>query len=245
MNFRLYNYYMNSHLNGGEIKCLKDNSDKFIVPTKDWLIPLNDLKTKDINSRGILMESLIKDLKNDKKIIVKITKNNNKDKLRLIYKLFSEKINIIKSFCVFNCNEDESILEEKYKNIKSFCNNTKDNNVKITLELMKYYKDGSLKQYVNELTIKDIKHILKQLLYCQLELFDNYGFLHNDIHLGNILLQKSTDKINIKYKIQKQILNIDTRYICLLCDFDDCILYKKEHYVIYDKNQLDINKYNK
>jgi hypothetical protein len=265
MKFRLYNNYMNSYLNGGEIKCLKDGSDKFIVPTKDWLIPL-----KDINTRGLLIESLIKDLKNEEKIVVKITKNNNKNKLRLIYKLFSNKINIIKSFCVFNCNEDESILEEKYKNNKSFCNSKDDNNIKITLDgeiksnlfdfilpsalektrvfqadLMKYYKEGSLNQYVNKLTIKDIKKILKQLLYCQLELFNKYGFLHNDIHLGNILLYTSNEKTNIKYNIQKQILNIDTKHICLLCDFDDSIFYKKEHYDTYDKNQLDREKYNK
>ena len=37
--------------------------------------------------------------------------------------------------------------------------------------------------------LKIIKKILDQLLCAQLEAFYKYGFLHNDIHKGNILFE--------------------------------------------------------
>ena len=216
----LNNLKKNYSIKDEKIKYSKDRSKKI-------LIPLKELNIQKINKKDMLMDISIKDLLDDEKIIVKIIKKDNKKKLKLLYKLFNDKMNIMRSFCILNCN-------------------TEDDKSKISLELSKYYKDGSLSEIKrNQLSIREIKNILKQLLYCQLELFEEYGFIHNNICLSNVLLYISENKINIKYKIQKQILNIDTKNICMLCDLDNSILYKKEYYNQYDKDLLNINRYNK
>lgn len=53
---------------------------------------------------------------------------------------------------------------------------------------MKLYQ-GSLNDYLNKLNLFEIEDLLKQILLCQLHIYSKIGFLHNDIHLGNILVK--------------------------------------------------------
>lgn len=175
------------------------------------------------------------------------TKDKNYiDRIHLINKLLSKHINFVKSYCVFTCYENELDFSTYYNDQKSYCNNNKDSidNIKILLELQDYYKRGSLNEYINKLSLIDIKNILTQLLLSQLEVFKLYGFVHNDLHLGNILIDKSINDITIKYNIFNYDKYIKTKYIYKIIDFDRSILYNDIYVKQYDDDFLNKKKYN-
>jgi hypothetical protein len=199
-------------------KCPKKNKI-YIIPTKDWLKPLEFLITTDITTKGTLF---ISELLNEEKILVKITKGKNYD-LKNLNKLLKNEPNIVYTYCTFFCSENIDKIIEK----QEFC----DGKEPSTLELMFYYKRGSLSKFRNKLEKGQIKDIITQLIYCQLNIFIGYGLTHNDIHLGNILVQKyKTPKI-LKYKfLNKEISN---NYEYILSDYDLMISF----------NPMNIKKY--
>jgi hypothetical protein len=71
----------------------------------------------------------------------------------------------------------------------------------------------------------DIKQYFKQLIYAQLHIFDKIGFIHNDIHLGNILIKKRFDNEELNYIILGKKYNISTNRILIIMDYDRSIIY--------------------
>ena len=63
---------------------------------------------------------------------------------------------------------------------------------------MKYYECGSLLHYKPE-SIEQIISIINQTLSSSILAFEKLGFIHGDLHPGNILIKK-TKKNFIKYK---------------------------------------------
>jgi predicted unusual protein kinase regulating ubiquinone biosynthesis (AarF/ABC1/UbiB family) len=61
-------------------------------------------------------------------------------------------------------------------------------------------------------------YFTRYLLLVQLELFNKYGFVHNDIHLGNILIKKEKSTINFNYKDNN--IKLDTDIKLYLTDFE-------------------------
>jgi len=51
------------------------------------------------------------------------------------------------------CNEDKNILNTKYTKSNSFCNDNKDFNKIITLEIMKRYNGDSLEKFTNRMNL--------------------------------------------------------------------------------------------
>ena len=70
---------------------------------------------------------------------------------------------------------------------------TSDVNEKIFIEIM-YQYPSSLQKFIGLANKTRVEDICKQLIYAQTQAFNNYGFLHMDLHLGNVLCNKSLEK---------------------------------------------------
>ena len=179
-------------------KCPIDESTKYyLIPTKKWLKPLEQLLINDSNTAGLLM---IAKLIGEEKVIVKITKGNNK-KIKILSRTLNSLFNFTNTYCSFSCLEDYSKILKKYENEIAFCDKTGSKT--ITIEIMKKY-DGSLSKLENKLTIKQTTKILIQILYSVMEAFNKYGFVHEDMSLGNILYRIKTQNEVIEYNLTKK-----------------------------------------
>jgi hypothetical protein len=99
--------------------------------------------------------------------------------------------NFMKYYCFFSCPEDLDTLLKK--DIRT--NNThicKESGDALGVLMMPYYSLGSVLNYKWTLqTFPILKSVLCQTVFALLAAFDNIGFMHNDLHLDNVLLQSS------------------------------------------------------
>lgn len=115
-----------------------------------------------------------------------------------------------------------------------------NNKRKELIDIEKKYEKNIKNLILNKNTYYDF---LKQMIYCQINLFIAHGVTHNNIHEGNIFMENNNDDliwkhcdekcdyiyinktINYKY-INKNIIS-NTRYI--LSDFTQCRIYNPEY----------------
>ncbi len=223
---------------------------EILVPTTSWLNPIKQLITKQITTAGIIMLSKLLE---KEKVVVKITKSKSKY-LPIITKILSDQPNFITTIITFPCNEKEYYIDNYYKNINSSCNGEQTDPI-ITIEIMKRYP-GNISDFSGKLSIEQTKNILAQLINAQLNVFYKYGFVHNDIHNGNILYEYSNKNTKYLYTVCKSPFGKDRMVIndCniklgeiipIICDFDksQClnpdILYQYSSKFFNDKNNFD------
>jgi hypothetical protein len=220
--------------------CPTDAKKQYIVPTINWLEPIKELITNDIGTEGLL---IISKLIKKEKVIVKITFGYNK-KIKVFNNLLkNEKHNLIKTYCVFTCYENEKTLSNKYKDSNDFCNGTSEDQL-ILLEIMKKY-EGSLSSYEGNLNFNTYMNVLKQIILIQIYLFEKYGIVHNDLHNGNILIKRHSHTQNFEYKISNKTIAIDSKIEFILSDFGYAVSYDENIFNKYDDNFLFDKKINK
>jgi len=131
--------------------------------------------------------------------------------------------NFIRYYCVFICNDsvlniinNKHILSE-YK----ICNYE---NKPISILIMSYYKLGNVLNYSwTKYNFHILINVLKQVSFAILHAYEKYGFIHKDLHAGNILLKpKKVCEINYGCKI----LLIDT-YEAIIMDFEKSTIDNK------------------
>jgi len=215
------------------MKCPKN----YLIPTNNWLKPLEILH----NDNNLIISSELTNEIKKENVIVKVTKSENINKnIEKIYNIIKDSKHIIKIYCFLNCNENKINLINEYKDILGFCtrDTINDNNIKINLEIMKKYKH-SLKRYERRCNLETVKLILRYLLNMQYELYYKYGFIHNDIHLGNILIEKTDEHITnfISYDLDLPAevidaiqVKISTKFNLYLTDFEYSLVLKKSLY---------------
>ena len=221
-------------------KCPRDKTTKqYIIPTNEWLEPLQQFITSDISTQGLLM--LAKYMK-QKDVVVKITKNLNsiqKNRLKFASKKLTGLQNFVTTFCSFSCNESSINIETNYVNIKGFCLPDKIDSAsfsdEIFIEIMPKYSESLLVR-LGKLKKNRVENIAKQLILAQLNAFNIYGFMHMDIHLGNILCGPVlTESKEIVYTFPANTYyNKTCRYKVVtdrevfITDFDKCIFIDPE-----------------
>ena len=118
---------------------------------------------------------------------------------------------------------------------------------------MKRYKNGTINNLENKLSIKETRKILEQLILAQLNGFYKYGFIHNEINLTNILYRISEKEEEFIYNVCKDILSNKENESCLittkkiknkeiipiLFDFDKSHCFNPEIYEKYSENFFD------
>ena len=114
--------------------------------------------------------------------------------------------NFIRYFCVIICNDDIKNIVNNSKSISNYkmCHYGKNN---IGILVMKYYNLKSIENYNwNSDNFHILKNIIKQVFFAILYAHDMFGFIHNDLHCGNVLLKP---KRNLEIKYNKKILVLD------------------------------------
>jgi len=149
------------------------------IELKELVKSNNDLKIFD----AVLLKT--------RKIVVKIGKSDTILKEYKISHLLSNINGFIKYYCYFNCNNkiDKIIFNS------SICANEGD---PIKILLMKKYELGDIKNYNWNLdNFNILKTLIKQICIALFDAFNMYGFLHNDVHFGNFLINKKDDKYQV------------------------------------------------
>lgn len=184
---RLYPFQNQKNNSNNSIK-LKINCKERVASnpeTKDWLELTSkfDHKSEDFKIYTGLLDKRIN-------IVAKIGNNKLDKEYKVAKKL--EALNLptfIEFNCIFKCLDDYSKMNNATKTV---CKKEGDS---ITVIIMPHFKEGRIDKWdwdrSNFNIMKNVmKHVCLSLFYAKTKL----GFLHLDLHLGNILLKKTTQK---------------------------------------------------
>lgn len=197
-------------------KKIKNQTIEHKKTTNEWLLPTKILPVNRGENKNKLIEAnIIK----KKKVVVKISKKYellNKD-YEISKKLEELKcINFAKYLGFFSCKDDINNYNLEKPLPKYFCKNNGTINYFLFME---YYEIGSILNYKPE-KIEEIISIINQVIGSIILAFETFGFIHGDLHPGNILIKK-IKKDKIKYKYQDRETEINTHKIqIVLFDFD-------------------------
>ena len=214
-------YYNLNYLEKSDLDGLMNNENnykKYIAKkitnqesttTDGWLIP-NKLLPVDRgeNKNKLIIANIIK----KKRVVVKISKRKE-----LLEKDFfiSKKLEELKclnfaKYLGFFTNDINKPLP------KYFCKNNGTENYFLFME---YYDFGSILNYIPK-SLNEIISILNQVIASYTTAFEYFGFIHGNLHPGNILVKK-TKKDFISYKFPDKELEIKTNGIQIVInDFD-------------------------
>ena len=209
------------------------NSDKCQIKidetetTKEWLETIELLFA---NSRSRIIKANIHICKEEDKkvVIIKLGNSESLYKEYLIGKYMSERNpNFMNYSCYFQCNNQ---LKKYTKiNTKKYICNGKGDELKVLI--MPYYIFGNFKDFCwNSLNYKVLISCTAQILASYLYAYEQIGFLHNDCHLGNVLIDK-TDEKEYVYKIKDTIIKVPVfGYKIIIMDYETSIfdMNKKE-----------------
>jgi serine/threonine protein kinase len=99
--------------------------------------------------------------------------------------------NIVQGFCEFECKTDPVKWEKSVKTPQQVCSK----GVSVTVILQEYIQNGSFDKFfenMKRLPKKVWIPLTLQLVYAVVE-FSSFGFFHNDLHFGNILIDTTDD----------------------------------------------------
>jgi hypothetical protein len=185
----------------------------------DNIIPKEILKNTDDISIISSIFNYSKYLKRNKRIVIKIAHKTKTNKKEYDYSEILKTIpGFIKFICLFDCFDDTyNYIKDKKEVPNKICTakNIGDNDKYILIS--SYIDNGSIKNYKWTLeNVYILKSLLKQACMSLMYAYIHYGFLHNDLHLDNVLFKK-TKATTIKYKD----IEIETNgYKIIIMDYD-------------------------
>jgi hypothetical protein len=187
----------------------QSTTDGWLTPNK--LLPVN----RGENKNKLIIADIIK----KKRVVVKISKKKELlEKDFLTSKKLEELncVNFAKYLGFFSCKDDIDNYNLDKPLPKYFCKNNGTENYFL---FMNYYPSGSIVNYKPK-NINEIISIINQVIASTTLAFEKLGFIHGDLHLGNVLI-KNTKKDFIKYKYNDKDLEIKTNGIeIVMFDFD-------------------------
>jgi serine/threonine protein kinase len=186
-------------------------------------------KQRDADSR-VLLAYLEKD-SSKMNIVVKMGRDNGTIRKEYSISEHLHKMNcsgFIRFICIFECYDNNS--SEK------ICQGTPEKNTKKEVLIMKYFNEGSVKSHAwTHSNFHILRSILIQTIYSLVVAYHNTGFIHNDSHLDNILVKRTTRKHN-KYQIDRRSIEIETNnYTCIIMDFENCFFTDKSSPIFFWK----------
>ena len=186
-------------------------------------------------NRGENKNKLIKaNILKKKEVVVKISKRKKLLKKDYDISIRLDELNCInfaKYLGFFSCKDDIDNYNLDKKLPKYFCKNNCTMNYFL---FMNYYKYGSIINYIPN-NIDEIISILNQVLSSIVLAYEKYGFIHGDLHPGNVLC-KSTKRKSIKYSfsnIDKEINTLNlSEHLCVDKELFYGTKWNKIHIVI-------------
>ena len=194
-----------------------DNKITDLAPTtNEWLTvqaKLHETNNRDLN------RVLLGELDKRKEVIIKVSSEKTLLKEYTIGKSLQTIPGFMKFICFFKCNGNYK--EYPKKDTKSLCDGV---GTSMSVLVMPYFKMGSIRGYIwNEITYESLKSCLLQATCSLIQAYDSNGIIHNDMHLDNILIKKTTCEI-IDYKINDKTIQILTHgFIICIMDFEQSL----------------------
>jgi serine/threonine protein kinase len=186
-------------------------------------------KQRDEDSR-VLLAYLDK---NHSKVNIVIKMGRTNTTIRIEYSISEHlhKMNcsgFIKFICLFECYDNNSS--------DKICQGTPEKNTKKDVIIMKYFNEGSVKSHAwTNTNFHILRSILIQTIYSLVVAYHNTGFIHNDSHLDNILIKRTTRTHN-NYQIDKRMIEIETNnYTCIIMDFENSFFTDKSSPIFFWK----------
>jgi hypothetical protein len=183
-----------------------------------------------------ILESIIKDksiISKQKHIVVKIGKVNKtiEKEYHIGHKLEESKIyGFIVYMCLFVCFDDTYQKIDINNSMLSLCSASKETENKKAILVMPFIQEGSVKNFnwFNGDKFNVLKSIIQQTVISLTIAYNKCGFIHNDLHLDNILLKK-TKKETIEYQIDgnnntNEITIKTYGYKAIIMDFDSSMI---------------------
>ena len=177
-------------------------------------------------------ESILIKSQFDKNIrtVLKFGSTQNIENEYIISKKLKELPNFINFLCKIKLNSDILTIISEYKNITKMHRNciNYDN-----ILVMEYYELGSIDNLEwNKNNFNIIINIIKQVIFATLYAFFEIGFLHMNLHYGNILLKPKT---NTKICYGSKELFIED-YEVIIMDYDQSKLGQDNKKDLFFKN---------
>jgi len=239
----------------------RGGGDKFYIDCSRYAENPNSFEIQSLirhtsNTYVTILEAVAKDKtiqdKHRNNIVVKIGPSDDITKKEYQIGEYLKNLNgFIKYICLFHCFDDTS---NKLKNTKTRKNHSEENpvlpkeikicdavkkqeNIKDVL-VMPYIKEGSIEKY--NWTTENIDILKNTMIHIVLSMamaFNNMGFIHRDLHLGNVLLTKTVVE-ELEYILDKE-KNIIIReptmgYKIVIMDFEKAELNINDIYFFWD-----------
>lgn len=224
-----------NQINKFNLKCEAD---------KDKWLNLIELLYKSMDNNAIIIKELY-DKKKD--IVLKVgyqsAINKEYDIAEILKDLYADDISpssskskllpgFISYYCKFMCNDDIiNIINNRHMLINyKMCN---DGNKPIEILIMNYYNLGSIGDYKwNMENFLILKNVLKQTVFAILYAYEKKGFIHGNLHIGNVLL-KPKKKNEIYYDKKKLLVNT---FEVRIMDFEKSKINIKNDFMTVIKN---------
>jgi len=142
--------------------------------------------------------------------------------------------NFIRYFCLIKCNDNIKNIINNKNTISNYkiCHYG-DNQIGILV--MKEYNLGSIDNYIwNEQNFELLKNVIKQVIFSIIYAYNKKGFIHGDLHTGNILLKP---KRNCLINYENKTLNLNDLEVVVM-DFEKSKLQQKNKITDLIKNIL-------
>ncbi len=198
----------------------------------EWFKLMNILY--ETNTQDILIIKALYEKKKD--IVLKISFSEKIDKEFDIGNYLLNFPNFIRYYCKFSCN-DSIINMLRNKNKLQEYKICKTGNQPISFLVMNYYKLGSVEKFNwNYSNVNILKNIFKQVVFAYLYSYYSIGFIHGDLHCGNILLKPKRQDTMVYGKVTLQLYTLQA----VIMDFEKSKINQKDKitYVIRDIQKL-------
>jgi serine/threonine protein kinase len=138
---------------------------------------------------------------------------------------------LLNYFCRFECLDDRGSLNYSKRYL---CKKTGD---RIHVIIMPYVDGGQIDSHKwNRGNFDELKLVMKHIVYTLLYAAQDMGFIHNDLHVGNVLLKK-TQRKEISYGGLGS-LKVEG-YMPVIMDYDKAYFSKENNWIVYkDLNRL-------
>lgn len=236
---QIENYVDNNIMDNQNIISLMSNNSqnnkthKYFIHCDDSII--KSIKVEELvkNTDGIqVVKAIIENPEfHNKKIVVKMGQDNVliEKEYSVSNILFDNGITGFVNFmCIFSCydNTSESI------NSRKICTSTPQTGYHKKVIIMPYFEEQSiLQRNWSESNAPLLKGLIIQTIMILFNAFDKIGFIHGDLHFGNVMV-KTTTKQSVRFELFGHTFEQDTYgYEPVLIDFDNSIIHKnKEKY---------------
>lgn len=212
--------YNIKHMGKTNVSLNKNTSQKYFVDTcknritatepnsKGWIDVLKKLKMETDTDKSRVLLAL---LEKNEKITVKIGESIDLDHEYKVCAALADLENFIKFYCFFTCNDD-------YLSVTNTLCNGPGSRMKIIT--MPYFEMGSVASY-KWTDVSGFISVLKQTVLTILNANKHIGFIHGDLHAGNVLLEVASAETAMYFLGDLGNYFIDTLgYTVVLMDFE-------------------------